>query len=105
MSDHRREPRLVEQHGDEVRIACVRLVELLDRDGAREPRGAEQTAEMNRGHPARSNAVVHEIAADESTGLHVSRHRAYLRDRITDAHEARKGTLFNTESEQTNPNG
>ena len=65
MADRRSEPSLVEQHGDEIGIPCVVIVQSLDRNGAREAGSAEQPPDMHRRHAPRGDAVVHYVAADE----------------------------------------
>ena len=66
MTDHRREARLVEEHRDELGILRVRVVESLDRDGAREARRPQQAPDVDGRHATRRNAVVHDVPPDEA---------------------------------------
>ncbi len=59
------EARLVEEHGHEVRVLRVLGVEPLDRDGAREPLGAEEAPVVDGGHAPRCDGVVDGVAAED----------------------------------------
>lgn len=62
--DARREPSLVEEHRDELGVACELRVQSLDRDGAREAGRAVETTEMNGRHAPVTNLSEQEVAAD-----------------------------------------
>ncbi len=66
MGDARREPRLIEEHLDEIRVARELGVEALDRDGPREAHGPHESPEMHRRHAARRNFAVQQVSADHA---------------------------------------
>jgi hypothetical protein len=53
MTDASNEPRLVEEHRDEIRIAGIAFVEAFDRHDSRKARSSDLSCEMDRRHPAR----------------------------------------------------
>ena len=66
MPDRGREPCLVEEHRDELGVLRVGVVQSLDGDGAREAHRPEQAPDVDRGHAPRGDAVMHQVAADET---------------------------------------
>ena len=65
VTDARREPRLVEEHRDELGVLRELRVQPLDGDGTREAHRTEQAPEVHGGHAARGDLVVERVAPDE----------------------------------------
>ena len=63
VADARREPRLVEEHGDELGVLRQGRVQSLDGDRPREPDGAQQAADVNGRHPAGGDLGVQRVAS------------------------------------------
>ncbi len=70
MFESRREPGLVEEHVDEVRIVRVVGMEALDGDHTLEPDGAMHAAEVDRRHASSGNLVEDVIAAERAREVH-----------------------------------
>ena len=66
VADARGEARLVEEHRDEVGVLRERVVQPLDRDGAREARRPEEAPEVDGRHAPGRNAVVHDVPTYEA---------------------------------------
>ena len=66
VADARGEARLVEEHRDELGILRELRVQPLDRDRAREADRTEQSAEMDRGHPACGDGIVESVSPYDS---------------------------------------
>ena len=63
------EPRLVEEHGDELGVLGELRVQPLDGHGAREAHGTEQPPDVTRRHPAGRNLVVETVPAERALSL------------------------------------
>ena len=65
----RREPRLVEEHRDELRVTGVLRVQPLDGDGAAKAHGPHEASVVHRRHAARRDLAVHGIATHDAMRL------------------------------------
>ena len=76
MTEPRRHPRLVDEHGDEVRVAGELREDALDRDDLLEAMGARLPGEVHLGHAARRDAL-EQLVGTELHGrrLHRCGHR------------------------------
>ena len=74
MADARREPRLVEEHRDELGVGRELRVQALDRDRAREADRPEQPPKMDGGHATGRNGAVEGVPAHDA---HALRRRAH----------------------------
>jgi hypothetical protein len=66
----RHEARLVEEHGEEVRVARERLMEPLDRDRAHEARGAHLPPDVDGRHASRRNGPREAVATSTDRVRH-----------------------------------
>ena len=66
MPDTRREPSLVEEHGDELGVRRELGVEALDRHRAREADRSEQASKMDRGHTPCGDGIVEGVPPYDS---------------------------------------
>jgi hypothetical protein len=77
MADPRREPCLIDEHRDELRLFGVLRVHALDRDGSREADRSEQPTDAHRRHAARCELVVDDVPSDGERSLSAQTRSAY----------------------------